>query len=146
MSRRHERRDDRRQDDDEREDDRVRIDKWLWAARFFKTRTLAAEAIEGGKVEVNGERAKRARALQPGDELRLRMGPYEHVIVVRALSNRRGPASEAALLYDETEESRKARERLAEQLRTTHVAFAYEEGKPTKRDRRELERFRDRNR
>ena len=146
MSRRHERRDDRRQDDGEREDDKVRIDKWLWAARFFKTRTLAAEAIEGGKVEVNGERAKRARALQPGDELRLRMGPYEHVIVVRALSNRRGPASEAALLYEETEASRKARERLAEQLRTTHVAFAYEEGKPTKRDRRELERFRDRNR
>ena len=146
MSRRHERRDDRRQDDDEREDDKVRIDKWLWAARFFKTRTLAAEAIEGGKVEVNGERAKRARALQPGDELRIRMAPYEHVIVVRALSNRRGPASEAALLYEETEASRKARERLSEQLRSTHVAFAYEEGKPTKRDRRELERFRDRNR
>ena len=146
MSRRHERRDDRRQDGDEREDDKVRIDKWLWAARFFKTRSLAAEAIEGGKVDVNGERAKRSRALQPGDEVRVRMPPFEHVIVVRALSVRRGPASEAALLYEETEASRTARTRLAEQLRTTHVAFAYEEGKPSKRDRRELERFRDRNR
>ena len=146
MSKRHERRDDRRQDDDEREDDRVRLDKWLWAARFFKTRSLAAEAIEGGKVDVNGERPRRSRALQPGDEVRVRMAPFEHVIVVRALSDRRGPASEAALLYEESEASRAARQRLAEQLRATHVAFAYEEGKPTKRDRRAIEKFRDRNR
>ena len=76
---------------DERRDDRVRLDKWLWAARFYKTRSLASEAIAGGKVQVNGDRAKRARPLQVGDEIRVRQGPYEHQVVVRALSARRGP-------------------------------------------------------
>jgi ribosome-associated heat shock protein Hsp15 len=77
-------------------DERVRLDKWLWAARFFKTRALAAEAVAGGKVQVNGDRAKRARPVQTGDEVRVRHGPYDHVVVVRALSARRGPASAAA--------------------------------------------------
>src|SRR5690349_11038955 len=94
---------------------RVRIDKWLWAARFYKTRSLAAEAIGGGKVLVAGERVKPAKMLQVGDEVRLRLGPYEHVVVVRALSERRGPATVAATLYDETAESRAAREKLADQ-------------------------------
>ena len=95
---------------DEREDDgRVRLDKWLWAARFYKTRGLASEAIAGGKVQVNGDRAKRARAVQPGDEIRIRLGPYEHHVVVRALSARRGPASAAAELYEETPASRAPR-------------------------------------
>ena len=80
----------------ENEDTRFRLDKWLWAARFYKTRSLAAEAIAGGKVQVNGDRVKRAKPLQPGDEIRIRQGPYEHLIVVRELSERRGPASEAA--------------------------------------------------
>ena len=123
---------------------RVRVDKWLWAARFFKTRSLAVEAIASGKVEVNRERVKPARMVQEGDELRVRLGPYEHIIMVRGLSERRGPASVAATLYEETDASTAARARLAEQLRMAPAAFVYEDkGRPTKRDRREIERFRD---
>ncbi len=125
-------------------DDRVRLDKWLWAARFFKTRSLASEAIAGGKVQVNGERAKRARALQVGDEIRVRQGPYEFLVVVGALSDRRGPAAAAAELYEERPESRAAREALAIQLKTLHAAFVPEKGRPTKRDRREIEKLRGR--
>ena len=121
----------------------MRIDKWLWAARFFKTRGLAAEAIEGGKVEVNGERAKRARALQVGDRIRVRMGPFEHQLVVRALSTRRGPASEAQTLYEESDESRKAREVLAAQMRIAQSNFTWD-GKPTKRDRRAIDKLKGR--
>ncbi|HSQ31718.1 MAG TPA: RNA-binding S4 domain-containing protein [Gemmatimonadaceae bacterium] len=129
------------------EADRVRLDKWLWAARFFKTRSLATEAVAGGKVEVNGERAKPAKAIKPGDEVRVRLGPYEHTLIVRALSDRRGPASIAQTLYEETAASREARERLAAQLKLAPAAFVYEEkGRPTKKDRRELSRFIDRKR
>ena len=125
-------------------EDKVRIDKWLWAARFFKTRSLAADAVEGGKVELNGERVKRAKNVQQGDEVSVRLGPYEHVVVVRALSERRGPASVAQTLYEETAESVAARERLAEQLKMAPAAFVYEDrGRPTKKDRRELTRFID---
>jgi ribosome-associated heat shock protein Hsp15 len=124
--------------------DRVRIDKWLWAARFYKTRSIASDAIAGGKVELNRERVKPAKMIQVGDEIRLRLGPYEHVVIVRALSERRGPASVAATLYEETPASIAARAKHAEQLRMAPAAFVYEEkGRPTKRDRRELERFRD---
>jgi ribosome-associated heat shock protein Hsp15 len=127
--------------------DRVRIDKWLWAARFFKTRSLATEAVDGGKVEVNGERAKPAKLVKAGDEVRLRLGPYEHVLIVRALGERRGPASVAQSLYEETAASKEERERLAAQLRLAPAAFVYEEkGRPTKKDRRELTRFIDRKR
>jgi ribosome-associated heat shock protein Hsp15 len=123
---------------------RVRIDKWLWAARFFKTRSLAADAIGGGKVEVNGERVKPAKLIQAGDEVRIRLGPYEHIVVVRGLSERRGPATVAATLYEETAASVATRAKHAEQLRMAPAAFVYEEkGRPTKRDRREIERFRD---
>lgn len=121
----------------------LRVDKWLWAARFYKTRALAAEAIDAGRIQVNGERAKRARPLRPGDELSARLGPYEHHVVVRALSSRRGPAREAALLYDETEASKAARAALAAQMRASAPAFGYEQGRPTKKDRREISRFRD---
>ena len=123
---------------------KIRLDKWLWAARFFKTRSLAAEAIEGGKVELNSERAKRAKGVQPGDMVRVRVGPYLHEVVVRALSERRGPASEAALLYEETEESRKGRERMALQLKSVTHDFAFERGKPSKKERRDIHRFRGR--
>jgi ribosome-associated heat shock protein Hsp15 len=126
------------------EDDRVRLDKWLWAARFFKTRSLAADAIAGGKVQVNGDRAKRARPLQVGDEVRVRQGPYESLVVVRALSAHRGPAAVAAELYEERPESRAAREATALQLKSLHAAFVTEKGRPTKRDRREIERLRGR--
>jgi ribosome-associated heat shock protein Hsp15 len=125
-------------------DDRVRLDKWLWAARFYKTRSLASDAIAGGKVQVKGDRAKRSRPLQPGDEVRIRQGPYEYRVVVRALSERRGPAAAAALLFEELPESRAAREALALQLKSVHSAFVPDKGRPTKRDRREIERLRGR--
>jgi ribosome-associated heat shock protein Hsp15 len=128
----------------DQEDGRVRLDKWLWAARFFKTRALAAEAVEGGKVQVNGDRPKRARPLQVGDEIRVRLGPYEHTIAVRALSARRGPASEAVGLYEETAASRTAREALAIQLKSLHAVFGPDKGRPSKKDRREIERLRGR--
>jgi len=124
--------------------EKVRLDKWLWAARFFKTRALAAEAVAGGKVEVNGDRPKRARPLQVGDELRIRLGPYEHIVTVRALSDRRGPATQAAGLYQETEASRSAREARALQLKSLHSLFGPEKGRPTKKNRREIERLKGR--
>jgi ribosome-associated heat shock protein Hsp15 len=127
--------------------DRVRLDKWLWAARFYKTRSLATEAVAGGKVDVNGERAKASKGVKAGDEVRLRLGPYEHVLIVRALGERRGSATAAQALYEETDASRAERERLAAQLRMAPAAFVYEEkGRPTKKDRRELSAFIDRKR
>lgn len=131
--------------DDDQDDGRVRLDKWLWAARFFKTRSLAAEAVTGGKVTMHGDRVKPARPLQAGDELSIRLGPYEHVVRVRELSARRGPAPVAATLYEETPESIAARQKLSEQLRMAPAALVYEEkGRPTKRDRREIDKWRDR--
>jgi ribosome-associated heat shock protein Hsp15 len=121
--------------------DRVRIDKWLWAARFYKTRSTAAEAVTGGKVHVNGERVKAAKLLRVGDELRIRNGPFEHELHVRALSERRGPASVAPTLYEETPESRAARERTAAHLRLMAAAEPPEKGRPTKKDRRDMARF-----
>jgi ribosome-associated heat shock protein Hsp15 len=129
---------------DETSDGRVRIDKWLWAARFYKTRALAAEAIAGGKVQVNGERVKRAKPLQVGDEVRIRLGPYEHQVIVRQLSDRRGPAVQAVALYEEKAESRAAREALALQLKSLHSVFLPDRGRPTKKDRREINRFKGR--
>jgi ribosome-associated heat shock protein Hsp15 len=128
----------------ETEDARIRLDKWLWAARFYKTRTLAAEAIAGGKVQVNGERVKRAKPLQAGDEVRIRQGPYEHQVVVSQLSERRGPAAEAARLYEEKPASKAAREAMALQLKSLHAAFVPERGRPTKKDRREIEKLKGR--
>ncbi len=120
------------------------MDKWLWAARFFKTRALAAEAVEGGKVAVNGDRPKRARPLRVGDEIRVRLGPSEHTITVRALSARRGPAVEAARLYEETAASKAKREELAIQLKSINRLFRQEKGRPTKKERRALESLRRR--
>ena len=125
-------------------DDRVRVDKWLWAARFYKTRSLAAEAVDGGKVQLNGERIKRAKAVQVGDELRIRQGPYEQHIIVRAVSERRGSAPDAALLYEERPESRIAREAMAVQLKNLHAAFLPERGRPTKKERRDIEKLKGR--
>jgi ribosome-associated heat shock protein Hsp15 len=128
----------------EPENDKTRLDRWLWAARFYKTRSLASEAIAGGKVQVNGDRAKRSRPLQVGDEIRVRQGPYEHRVVVRGLSAKRGPAPEAAKLYEERAESRAAREAMAIQLKSLHSAFATDKGRPTKRERREIDRVKGR--
>lgn len=119
----------------------IRIDKWLWAARFFKTRSLAADAVAGGKVKVNGERVKAAKAVRVGDELAIHIGPYEHVIRVRALSAQRGPASQAALLYEERAQSKTAREVLAAQLSIERKLYPREKGRPTKRARRDLIRL-----
>ena len=124
-------------------DSAVRLDKWLWAARFFKTRAVAAQAIAGGKVEVNDVRAKPAKLLHLGDRLRVRRGPYLYLLTVRVLSDRRGPPAQAATLYEEDREGKAARERLAHQLRIAPPPAYDGKGRPTKRDRRELERLRD---
>ena len=122
---------------------RVRLDKWLWAARFYKTRALAADAIDGGKVDVNDARVKRAKLVQIGDEVRIRQTPFEHVVKVRGVSDRRCPASVAATLYEETPESKTKREAMATQLRSM-PHDDWETGRPTKRDRRDIQRFRGR--
>jgi ribosome-associated heat shock protein Hsp15 len=122
----------------------VRVDKWLWAARFFKSRSLAVQAIAGGKVAVNGEGVKPAHDVESGDEVRLRLGPYEQVLIVKAVSERRGPAIQAALLYEETAESRLAREKLHWQLKHAAPVIVPGTGRPTKKDRRKLGRLRDR--
>ncbi len=119
----------------------VRLDKWLWAARFFKTRGLAVEAIAGGRVEVNGARAKHAKTVKVGDAIRLRLGPYEHLLTVRELSVRRGPAAQAARLYEEDPAAKARRLHLAEQHRLAAHSFSYGEGKPSKKERRALLRF-----
>lgn len=120
---------------------RLRIDKWLWAARFFKTRSLAAQAVDGGRVHLNDQRVKPAKEVKPGDTLSISIGELEWTVVVRALSERRGPAPEARLLYEETEASRERRE-AALQRRRDHAEPAFGlQGRPTKRDRRALRRF-----
>jgi ribosome-associated heat shock protein Hsp15 len=124
---------------------RTRLDKWLWAARFYKTRSLAVEAIEQGRVEVNGERAKRAKAVGLGDTVRIRQPPFETICLVRGISERRGPAAEAAKLYEETDASRAARTALAAQLRAAPPP-AYETGRPSKKDRRDIARWERRHR
>jgi ribosome-associated heat shock protein Hsp15 len=122
---------------------KVRLDKWLWAARFYKTRALAVEGIDGGKVRVNDDRVKRAKQIQAGDRVEIRMGPYLHSVVVQGLSERRGPASVAVKLYQETPASIAEREKVAFQLKAAHVLFVPETNeRPTKRDRRKLEDFR----
>ena len=122
--------------------ERVRLDRWLWAARFFKTRALAAAAIAAGRVAVNGARAKRAKLVAAGDQLRVRRGPFEYRVVVRVVSEHRGPPAQAAALFAEDAEGRRLRERLAEQLRVA-PSLRYEgKGRPTKKDRREIERLR----
>ncbi len=119
--------------------DGVRLDKWLWAARFYKTRSQAAEAIAGGKVKLNGENAKPSKSPRPGDRLSLRIGPYVYDVGVQALSERRGPASAAQQLYQETEESLTARAALREQLRANAAVGIIGRGRPTKRERRQFE-------
>lgn len=117
----------------------LRVDKWLWAARFFKTRALAAEAIDAGRVAVNGERARASKAVRPGDALVIRRPPFEHAVTVLGVSDRRGPASQAQALYEETPESRARRAALAAELKSMPPPVF--KGRPTKRDRRTLDRF-----
>ena len=119
----------------------MRLDKWLWAARFFKTRGLAQQAIESGRVTLNAQRVKCSHALKPSDAVVVRVGDYQWQVIVKALSDRRGPATEAKKLYDETPESRAERERRIELRRWSAEPAAGIKGRPTKRDRRTLERF-----
>ena len=122
----------------------MRLDKWLWAARFYKTRSLAASEVDAGHVEINGERGKPSKQVREGDELRLRLHQYTHVVHVRGFSERRGPASEAQRLYEETEASKQERARLAEQRRLAPTPAYEDGGRPTKRDRRDLSRIKRR--
>lgn len=123
---------------------KVRVDKWLWAARFFKTRAKCRQAIDGGKVHVNGQRAKPSKELSLADELKIRQGWDEKIIVVRGLSDQRKGAPEAAQLYSESEESIKARELSAEQRKAAGQQFV-SQGRPNKRDRRLIHQFRNKN-
>ena len=118
---------------------KVRLDKWLWAARFFKTRSLAGDEIDKGRVSVNGVPAKASRELRPGDEVALRQAQMPRTVVVLGLSERRGPAPEAQALYRESAESLAQRERMAQARRDgSEPAQSLEQGRPTKRDRRDL--------
>lgn len=122
----------------------MRMDKWLWAARFFKTRALASTACELGRIESNGIRAKSARDVHTGDILRIKNEGGEFLVEVLVLSEVRGPAAVAQTLYCETEESREARQKAAEERKLMMAQGAITEGRPSKRDRREINRLRGR--
>jgi ribosome-associated heat shock protein Hsp15 len=123
------------------ESTRIRLDKWLWAARFFKTRALSAAAVESGKVLVDGMRAKPSREVKPGQTLRIRRGSDDMEVVVRGLSIQRRGAPEAALLYEETEASRMRREQARVTREHEHAQRPRGAGRPTKRDRRLIHKF-----
>lgn len=126
------------------EPESTRLDKWLWAARFYKTRAVASDAVDGGKVHLNGQRVKRARVVHVGDEVQIRSGAFEKRVVVRAISDRRGPAPVAAELYQETEESVHAGEALAARMRLESQQVSWDSGRPSKRERRQLDDFKKR--
>jgi ribosome-associated heat shock protein Hsp15 len=125
----------------EASDEKIRLDKWLWAARFFKTRSMASQAVTGGKVHVNGQRVKPARMAQVGDELRITRNEVIFIIKILAVSGYRRPAVEARLLYEESPESIKAREEQSEIRRMTHTGYTAPAGRPGKRDRRKIREF-----
>jgi ribosome-associated heat shock protein Hsp15 len=122
-------------------DTRVRVDKWLWAARFYKTRSLAADAVDAGKAKLNGERVKPAKLLKPGDTLNIRNGQLSWEIIVLSLSERRGSATIASSLYSESDESRMQRERHSAMLKAERLSNPFPGGRPTKRARRQIIRF-----
>jgi ribosome-associated heat shock protein Hsp15 len=121
--------------------DALRIDKWLWAARFFKTRSIASDEIGKNRVQINGQDAKASREVKPGDTVRMRQGQVERTVLVKAICALRGPAPAAQLLYEETAESLAQRQKLAEMNRLAREpALSIEQGRPTKRDRRQIEK------
>ena len=124
--------------------DAVRIDKWLWAARFFKTRSLATEAVVGGRVRLNGERVKPAKDVHLADVVEVRIGEAQWTVVVRGVAEKRGSATVAAALYEETAESRAGRERSADERRLSRALGADGGPRPTKQDRRRMEALRRR--
>lgn len=121
----------------------MRLDKWLWAARFFKTRSLATDAVDGGKVKLNGVAPKPAKEVKPGDRLEIRAGEQAWEVMVEGLNEQRRPAPEARLLYAETPASAQRRAEAAELRKLAPIALPEQKGRPTKRDRRQLVRFRD---
>ena len=121
--------------------DRMRLDKWLWAARFFKTRSLATQAIDNGRVKLNGERAKPAREVKPGDRLDLHVGDFDWTLTVRALAMQRGPAPVAQALYEEDPASQARRQQQVSERKLAGNPAAAIKGRPTKRDRRQIHRF-----
>jgi ribosome-associated heat shock protein Hsp15 len=125
----------------EETDKSQRLDKWLWAARFYKTRSLAVEAINGGKVHLNNNRVKPSRTIKLEDTISISKPPYEFVISVLGLSNKRGPATEAQKLYQESAESQQKRELLREQIKNEPLGFRHDKGRPSKRDRRHIIKF-----
>ena len=122
----------------------VRLDVWLWSARFFKTRSLAADSIDAGRVEVNGQRAKRSRPVGVGDTVRVRKPPFEQIVEILGESEQRGPASVAATLYKETDESLEARAKLAAQFKAMGPPVFRDRGKPGKKERRAIDRWKGR--
>lgn len=121
--------------------EKVRLDKWLWAARFFKTRQLAADAIKGGKVQVDGVKAKPSRTIQKGSQVSLRRGPYQYLLKVALASEKRGSAILAKQLYTESPESIQNRETLSQQIQIDRQSLRFNKGKPSKRDRRQLNKL-----
>lgn len=121
--------------------EKVRIDKWLWAARFFKTRSMAAKAVAGGHVHLNGQRVKPARVVQEGDGVIIRKGPQTFEVTVLSLHDRRGPAAAARLLYEESPDSIAKREQVREERRLINAPAAKPERRPDKRDRRKIRQF-----
>lgn len=121
----------------------MRLDKWLWAARFYKTRSLASDAVDGGKVKLNGAATKPAKEVKLGDRLHIRAGEQDWEVIVQGLNEQRRPAAEAQLLYQETPDSAQERARAAVLRKLAPAPAADHKGRPTKRDRRDLNRFRD---
>ena len=118
-----------------------RIDKWLWAARFYKTRSLAVEAVNGGKVHLNKQRVKPCRTIKENDILTITKSPYEHTITVLGLATHRRPAPEAQHLYQESAESIEKREKLRLEIKSQPLGFRYDQSKPSKRERRHIIKF-----
>jgi ribosome-associated heat shock protein Hsp15 len=125
-------------------DEKQRLDKWLWAARFYKTRALASEAVSGGKVHVNGERVKPARSVKVGDRLKITRGQFEYAVVISKLNEQRRPAQEAQLMYQESEASIRARQEQREMNRAMNASVTFADKRPSKKDRRQIVRFKRR--
>ncbi|NNE37328.1 MAG: RNA-binding protein [Gammaproteobacteria bacterium] len=123
----------------------MRLDKWLWCARFYKTRRQATDAIKSGKVKSNADKVKPSHLVKPGDIYTIRQGPYSYEITVKGLATHRRPASEAALLHEESQDSQIQREKLAKEIKANNAMISHSQGRPTKRERRKLIRFTQKN-
>ena len=130
-------------ENNEKTDVLIRLDKWLWCARFYKTRSIAADALKTGKITANGERAKPSKSVKPGDMLNIRKGPYRYAITVLELAKSRQSAAGASLLYEESSESISDRELLASQLKAEAALTPSTKGRPSKKDRRSIIKFKN---